>query len=224
MKRYYITEDRIVTVPSTIKVNGVVKLTKDMTNKELVILKYLPITYGSFPDRRYYTAIENKKVIDDLYTITYTPKEKPLENIQNLLLKSVSESFKTFSKRPVVDTGLGFNVDGGLDDLQRFEIGKELGITVMMDKQGIPHTVKTEDYDAVILAIKTYGLKLYQAKWARETEIKSFTTVKQCITYEHTPYTVKELVVDKANEPILDKDGKEQYKDVTKYKNLTKEW
>ena len=128
-----------------------------MSEVELVDAGYLPIKYGPIPNRRYYTTTEVKEVIGNAYTITYTPVEKSVEDVQKLLLKDISGSFKAFGKRPVVDTGLGFYVDGGLDDLQRFEIGKE-------------------------------------------------------------------LVVDEANEPILDKDSKEQYKDVTEYKNLTKEW
>ena len=224
MKRYNTTEDKIVTVPSTIKVGGVTKLTNRMSAEELVQAGYLPIKYGSLPNRRYYTTTEVKEVIGNVYTITYEAVEKSVADVQKLMLKDISESFKAFGKRPVVDTGLGFNVDGGLDDLQRFEIGKELEVGVMMDKDGISHDVSADDYDAVILAIKTYGLKLYQTKWAREAEVKAFSTIAECMTYEKTPYTVSELIVDDNGDAVLDADGNEQYQDVVHYKNQCKEW
>ncbi len=224
MKRYNTAEDKIVTVPSTIKVGGITKLTNRMSEEELIGAGYLPVKYGSLPDRRYYTTTEVKEVIDDVYTITYTPVEKSVADVQKLLLKDISDSFKSFGKRPVVDTGLGFNVDGGLDDLQRFEIGKELGITVMMDKDGISHDVSADDYDAVILAIKTYGLTLYQTKWTREVAVKAFDNLADCMTYEKTPYTVSELIVDYNGDAVLDADGNEQYQDVVHYKNQCKEW
>ena len=224
MKRYNITEDKIVTVPSTLKVGGVTKLTNRMSEVELVDAGYLPIKYGSLPNRRYYTTTEKREAVDNVYTITYTPVEKSVADVQKLLLKDISGSFKAFGKRPVVDTGLGFNVDGGLDDLQRFEIGKELEVGVMMDKDGISHDVSADDYDAVILAIKTYGLKLYQTKWVREAEVKAFSTIVECMAYEKTPYTVSELIVDDNGDAVLDADGNEQYQDVVHYKNQCKEW
>ena len=224
MKRYNTAEDKIVTVPSTIKVGGVTKLTNRMSEEELVGAGYLPVKYGSLPDRRYYTTTEVKEVIDDVYTISYTPVEKSVDDVQKLMLKDISDSFKAFGKRPVVDTGLGFNVDGGLDDLQRFEIGKELGVKVMVDKEGISHDVSADDYDTVILAIKTYGLTLYQTKWTREAEVKAIDNVADCITYEKIPYTVSELIVDDNGDAVLDPSGNKQYKDVTYYKNQCKEW
>ena len=224
MKRYNTIEDKIVTVPATIKVGGVTKLTNRMSEVELVDAGYLPVKYGSLPNRRYYTTTEVKEVVDNVYTITYTPVEKSVADVQKLLLKDISDSFKSFGKRPVVDTGLGFNVDGGLDDIQRFEIGKELGVTVMMDKNGVSHDVTADDYDAVILAIKTYGLSLYQTKWAREAEVKDFDNIADCMTYEKTPYIVSELIVDDKGDSVLDTDGNEQYQNVTHYKNQCKEW
>lgn len=81
--------------------------------------------------------------------------------------------------RPVIDTGLGFSVDGGYRDLINFESGKAAGFNVVKDADGIKHTIADEDWDSIINAIRSNGLEIYRLKWDYEEAVNSATTIEE---------------------------------------------
>ncbi len=83
----------------------------------------------------------------------------------NEKLSTLKRNFEIVSKRPKVDTGLGFFVDGGPADLQNFKLGQTLGLLSMIDSSGDTQVITIEDYDTVITAIQVANLELMQTKW-----------------------------------------------------------
>lgn len=107
---------------------------------------------------------------------------KPLsleETKKKYIAVNSAKAKEILNGRPIVDTGLGFNVDGGYRDLQNFEAGMTLGFNTVKDADGIKHDVTTEDLEAIILAIKMKGLEIYQAKWAYEDAVNNANTVEE---------------------------------------------
>lgn len=98
-------------------------------------------------------------------------KAKAKVKVKDLFLAKVS--------RPVIDTGLGFNVDGSKDDLANFEIAKSLELNFIKDADGEMHQIKPLDWDTIIKAIKQKGVLLFQEKWELESEIDACTTAKK---------------------------------------------
>lgn len=88
-------------------------------------------------------------------------------------LKELRNLFEQVSKRPVVDTGLGFSVDGSQTDLKNFEVGRKHGLTQVKGSDNLIYDVQPEDLDTIIEAIELNGLALYGKKWAKEAEIQA---------------------------------------------------
>lgn len=98
-------------------------------------------------------------------------KAKVKAKVKDLFLAKVS--------RPVIDTGLGFNVDGSKDDLANFEIAKSLELNFIKDADGEMHQIEVLDWDIIIKAIKQKGVLLFQEKWELESKIDACTTAKE---------------------------------------------
>jgi hypothetical protein len=81
--------------------------------------------------------------------------------------------------RPVIDTTLGFSVDGSKDDLANFEIAKSLDLNFVKDADGALHQIELSDWDVIIGAIKQKGVLLFQEKWALETQIDACETAQE---------------------------------------------
>ena len=94
-----------------------------------------------------------------------------LESEKKRLLATLKEESEQAFDRPVVDTGLGFSVDGGYFDLINFENGKALGVPYIVDVDYNQHTATNEVYDAVIQAIRVNALLQFQKKWEVKTQI-----------------------------------------------------
>jgi len=224
MKMFNETTSKVEELPKLVNVNGVNKYSSKLSQEQLAELGYFKIVKESKPSREYYTSKEVGEVVDGVYKVTYETTEKPLEQLVKGLLTKVSKSFKEASNRPAIDSGLGFKIDGSLDDMQRFEIGRELEIDVVIDAFGQPHSIELEDYATMILAIKTSGLKLFRQKWSKEAEIKAFESIEDVINYEKFEYEVEQLIVDEDGEAILDDEGNEQFETVTKTRNMCSHW
>jgi len=225
MKLYNNGTGKIEEVPSMIRVDGINRYSKKMSESQLNQAGYYRVTSSPAIDKKYYKeGPVSWEIVDGKAVKTIEKIELPLDNIKKRMLSSISESFKKFGERPVVDTGLGYKVDGGLADLQRFQIGAELGIEFIKDIDGNTNSIDTDGYAIVIQKIKEYGLAMYQTKWTREAEVQAIDNIEDCIAYEKFPYEVEQLIVDENGDAILDDDGNEQYETVTKYKNKCTEW
>ena len=88
-----------------------------------------------------------------------------MTDILNEKLSMLKQGFEEVSRRPKVDTGLGFFVDGSHADLQNFKLGQDLGLLSMIDTDGTLQVVTIEDYATVITAIQVAKLTLMQTKW-----------------------------------------------------------
>ncbi len=217
MKLYNKNTDKIENI-KVIQDNGTFYVNR-LSDKQLNELGYFKVVYESKPSRRYYNFTENKELIGNVFTISYTATDKPLESIKELMLKDLKESFLNYALRPKVDTGLGFIVDGGRDDIKNFEIGKKYALEAVKDADGNMHPVTDSDYDVIISAIEQKGMSLYGIKWQKEAEINAMNTVDEIVLYEATPY---EATVDVIDEATQEPTGETQV--ITKYKNNVKEW
>ncbi len=216
MKLYNKNTDKIGNI-KVIQDNGTFYVNR-LSDKQLNELGYFKVIYESKPSRRYYNFTENKELVGNVFTISYTATDKPLKSVKKLMLKDLKESFLSYALRPKVDTGLGFIVDGGRDDIKNFEIGKKYGLEAIKDADGNRHPVTDSDYDTVITAIEQKGMSLYATKWQKEAEINEMGTIDEIVLYEATPYEVQEEITDEVGEPTG------ETRTVTRYKNNTQEW
>lgn len=78
----------------------------------------------------------------------------------------IKNHYDAKSKRPIVESGLGFNVDGGALDLSSFKSGKAQGQLKVKDADNTYQTLDSvDDYDLIISAIEAEQLRLINKKW-----------------------------------------------------------
>lgn len=102
-----------------------------------------------------------------------------LEDQKSVKLGALSEMLREVSLRPAVDTGLGFSVDAGYQDLQSFTVGLELGVTSVRSTDNQSYVVTLEQLEQIVNTIKNNGLHLLQTKWALEDAIKQASTQQE---------------------------------------------
>ena len=90
--------------------------------------------------------------------------------VQKLKLKKL---FMSKMVKPLVDTGLGFSVDGGRDNLQDFQGGLALNLLIVRDSTNVMRTVTEAEMAQIIQAIQANGATLYQRKWELESLIEA---------------------------------------------------
>jgi len=107
-------------------------------------------------------------------------KRTPVERARLVRLRELSKRFERFKKgRPVVDTGLGFSVQGGYEDKQNLEVAKRQGLDFVRGADDRFHTIDpATDWDAILTAIDQFGIQVYQRKWQLEAAIGSAETVE----------------------------------------------
>ncbi len=216
MKLYNENTDRIENV-KYIEDNGV-KYVKDMTDLALNFYGYYKIVYGDIPNRRYYTYIEHKELIDDLYTITYESIEKNIGQVRKLMYKDLEDTYihnKNFAK---IDTGLGFHVRASRDDVEDLMRGNAKGKTSIRDDQGKEKQVNKGQLKKISDDAQDFTLDLLDIKWFKFDEIEIFGTIDDCILYENTPYDVEVPILDEEGNPT----GETEI--VTRYKNNVTDW
>lgn len=211
---YNLLTNRIENI-SYIENNGI-KYVSKITEQELNADKYYKVNYGEKPNRRYYSFIESKELLDNIYQISYVSVDNDIDVMCTVMLKDLSIYFKEISERPRVDTGLGYFVDGSRLDKENFITGQKYSLPTIKDADGIFQDVTNEDYNIIIQKIEENGLYLYQTKWTKEQEILALTTITECVLYENTPY---EDIVE-----LTDEDGvlTGETETITLYKNLVK--
>lgn len=98
---------------------------------------------------------------------------KTFTELKTEKLSQLKTNFEAKALRPKVPTTLGFDVDGGYNDLQNFAIGKKHALPQVKDTLGNFHNVALADYDTIITAIEAFGIDLLQWKWTKEIEINA---------------------------------------------------
>lgn len=214
-----IKTEEIIKSPKQISVDGITYPPQVFKDKEL--LKSLGIKpYREVKiDEKYYWQGQLTRVDNGDEVIgTYEAIPRDIGQLQDKLLSKVSQEFKSItSQRPVVDTGLGFYVDGGKDDLTNFEVGKKYVLPEVKDYKGETHPITVEEYDNVIQAIEMNGLNLFQEKWAKEQDIKALDSIEAIIAYENTPFIETRKVF------TLDENGAKTYTGDTEEVEVTKD-
>lgn len=184
---------------------------------------FYKISYESQPSRRYYTYTENRELVGNVYTTSYVSVDRDLQEVKDKLLidlKSHKQSIQ--DGRPVVDTTLGFNVDGGYRDLQNLQGAKDMGLAFCIDVDGVTHDILVTDWDTIIGAVQLNGLYVIQTNGIKKAEIATLTDVASCVLYEATPY---EYTITEEDIDPLDEINTYVVGDIiTKYKNNVKEW
>jgi len=223
MKKYYLPQDKIVDLPKTIEVDGINRLTSKMTEDELIAQGYYPISYESKPNRRYYTSTENKALVGNVYTIAYTPTEKPLVDVQATLIASVEETAnKKFNEATTGYTAGEMSSWNELESDAREHQVEPLLSGMLYDEAMISGITVDELADKVL----TNAIGFKQVKsYLSGTRKKKILEVAElnfdaCILYEATPYdyTLTE-------EDIVDGIGEGTIGDVVvRYRNNVTEW
>jgi len=178
---YNKTENKVMKVPKVINANGANRYTSKMSIEKLNSLGWYEVEKGIKPDAKFYTNKEQAELIDNIYVIEYKAIEKSVEDLQNTLKSKISNKYKKEMIRPLVDTGLGYFIDGGRDDLESFKIGKKRGFTFIKDANGINHNADTNTYDTCIKTIEDKGIELMQSKWADEASVDDLTIFDELV-------------------------------------------
>ena len=186
--RLYNSKTQKIEELKTITVDGVLLFVDKLSNAQLVELGYYRVAYDAKPDSRYYDFIENGSIDGEFYTTHYTPVAKELASVKARMKAELKGVFEAKGLKPVVDTGLGFSVDGGRANLQDFESGLAMGVLNVRASDNTMHEVTSEQMQSIINTIRANGLSLYQTKWAKEAQIDALADIDACKLYEATPY------------------------------------
>lgn len=215
--RLYDSETKTVKEVKTFVKDGMLLYANKLTNAQLVESGYYRVAYNSKPDARYFTYTEEGVVEGEFYTTSYVPVAKELSGVKARMKSDVKGVFEAKGLKPIVDTGLGFSVDGGRGNLQDFESGLAIGVLTVRASDNTMHEVTAEQMQGIINAIRASGLSLYQAKWTKESQIDALADIEACKLYEATPY---EYTLTQADVMM----GGEAGDVVTRTKNNVMEW
>ena len=216
MRLYNSTTQKIEEL-KTITIDGVLAYVDKLSNVKLVVQGYYRVAYDAKPDSRYYNYSESGSIDGEFYTTHYTAIEKELDEVKARMKADVKGVFEAKGLKPVVDTRLGFSVDGGRGNLQDFESGLAMGVLTVRANDNTMHEVTVEQMQGIINAIRANGLSLYQTKWTKEAQIDALADVEACKLYEATPY---EYTLTQADVMM----GGEVGDVVTRTKNNVMEW
>jgi len=93
--------------------------------------------------------------------------------------RDLKELFVAATVRPRVDTGLGFEVDGGSKDLTNFEVVRDLKIKQIKLSDNSIRELKDGDAEKIVNAIKMAGVKRYAEKWEWEKKIDAAKSIDE---------------------------------------------
>ena len=186
-KLYNIATDSIGNY-KTIKVDDTVYIVDNSSEPVLNDLGYYQIVSESPEDRRYYINTQVKALVLNKYTISYTTVEKALLDVQSRMLDDLRSAYEEKSIRPIVDTGLGYNVFGGQLDVIELQDAKNNTESVIIDADNNEQNVDGVAYTAIADAVKLDRTTLRLTGKAKVSEVNALTTVNECILYEHQPY------------------------------------
>jgi len=102
-----------------------------------------------------------------------------IESLKPIKKQEIKQAFEADTLAPIVDTGLGFSVNGAYKNKTDFETGKKYAFPQVRASDNTMHNVTTADYDTIISAIELNGIGLYQKKWALEAQVDLATTIEE---------------------------------------------
>ena len=65
--------------------------------------------------------------------------------------------------------------NGGAEDLRNLEAGQALGLTFVLDVDGVSHTISVADWDTILNAIRAIGLAILQKYWILKDAVNGYT-------------------------------------------------
>jgi hypothetical protein len=162
-------------------VSQVFELSK-VTMKTLLEIGHSPFIPSIMPEDEI-----RRKVIDNGYLLGqdgfvrphYHMEEKSfdeidLDSVLEDKLSLLKEELQDNLKRPIVSTSLGFSVDGGVEDLISFGIGKKREYLSIRGSDNVIYSIDSvDDYDIIIDSIESIRLSLLKRKWDIEEKLKS---------------------------------------------------
>jgi hypothetical protein len=201
-------------------VNGTLYVNK-LTDEQLNSYGYYKVEYGSMPNRRYYITTQTRGVVGSKFVIGYTATERPLDEVKKAMFKDLFERGEQKENEAIVDTGLGFKVEGNNRALQAYTLGAKKGITRVRDENFMPHDVTVPEVNQILTDIEDNLVAIFNIKEAKFDEIYGLPTVADCILYEATPedYIVTQEDVDNDIEGTLIVGQV-----IVRHKNKVKEW
>ena len=207
MKLYNIHMDAIGKYNRIINA-GTTYIVNKLSEMQLNALGYYNIVSESPHNRRYYINTQTKSLIDNKYTIGYTFIEKTLFDIQLLMLSDLRIVYEEKVLRPLIDTGLGYNVFGGQLDVIEMQDAKDNAETTIIDSDSNEQTVDGTIYTTIANAVKSKRNMLRVAGKTKVSEVKALATVAECINYEHEAYdyivTQEDVDNDSSGTLVLD--------------------
>ena len=217
MKLYNLNTDKIENI-KTFVFEGIRYILDKLSETQLNSIGLYRIAFESPYARRYYISTQIKALIGNIYTISYIKVDKPLIDVKKLMAKDLRETYKSFKDRPRVDTGLGFDVYGGLNDIEEIKTWYDDGETVIEDADDNLVTVAPSDYLTIRTAILADRKALFIKRKTKIQELIDLIDVEACVYYEATPYIVNEEILDEGG------NGTGEFHDVTYYKNNVTDW
>ena len=213
MKLYNQNIDKTENIKSFVS-NGVQYIANKLTEAELNTMSYYYIEFVSPPDRRYYTYTEEKAIIENRYTNVYLPIERPLSDVIERMQTGLRETYIDLGLRPRLDSTLGYDIFGGREDIEDFQMWKEYAETEIVDADGNFQSVTGGSYDTIATVIKDHRRLVFTTGKVKNAEVKAFTSIDECILYEATPYDC----------PEYDMDGELTGSTVTCYRDNVTDW
>lgn len=149
--------------------NGVVTNTIVATHEE---------AQAAFPAATILDASEHAGAVG--YVWDGTALSKPvvtlsLSDKQSALQTQLTAHYQTILADPHCDTGLGFEVNAGYENLTDFREGLTKGWLRVRDYANQYHDVSESEMAQIIDKIVAYGFAVKARKWALEDEIKNAT-------------------------------------------------
>lgn len=133
-----------------------------------------------YPDMICIDGVKHKGAIGFLWDgEKLAPPPLPLADAKKNKLAALKSIYLIKSERPTVDTGLGFHVKGGYQDLADFQVGFELDLLTIRDAENDMVSVTKEEFAEVIHQIKLNGLSIKRRKWELEDLIESAATAEE---------------------------------------------
>ena len=154
MKLYNIHMDAIGKYNTIINA-GTTYIVNKLSEMQLNALGYYNIVSESPHNRRYYINTQTKSLVDNKYTIGYTFIEKTLFDVQLLMLSDLRIVYEEKVLRPLIDTGLGYNVFGGQLDVIEMQDAKDNAETTIIDSDNNEQTVDGTIYTTIGNAVKS---------------------------------------------------------------------
>ena len=110
---------------------------------------------------------------------TFSNPLKDISELKSEKLQVLKTNFQIKQKAPI-NTGLNFQVNGGLESLKSFEIGLKNDFLNVMDIENISHAVTAlQMKEDIIENIEQQGLINLQWKWDKRDEINACQTIEE---------------------------------------------